>query len=46
MTFTLRLSWKAKPPPTCGVNRGSGTASANGSGDVLGGGVICRQVKA
>jgi hypothetical protein len=29
-TRPSRLTKKAEPPPTCGVNRDSGTASANG----------------
>jgi hypothetical protein len=30
LAWLCRLTKKAEPPPTCGVNRDSGTDSANG----------------
>ena len=44
MCVCMNLTKKAEPPPTHDVSRDSGTASANGSGDLLGG-VIWRSSK-
>ena len=51
MSYTALVYWDgikwpnvAEPPPTRGVNRDSGTDSANGSGDLLGGESVITQI--